>query len=456
MPRRHDIHSSTDCTLTEREQRLLLENVANSKVFLQSPTLRSFLVYVGEHALAGRRDEIKEQQIGWHVLGRKEDYDTANDNIVRIRARQVRQKLDEYFSTEGGDSPWIISIPKGGYAPVFQARPEIAGGSNTETVAVHINGGEVKHAQADDLALQGGTVPQAGLARPHVFARALPWLVAGASILALCAVLLLDNKPHSLVEGPRATSRSLWGQFFPVRGKETTVVVADSAFALWQDFMHRDQSLGEYVSRGYLREPADNADARGIGLRPYTSLADVILTLQISKIATQFGGWVNVKHTRSVDIHDFSNGDVVLLGSRRSDPWVELFEPRMNFTLDQNPKLVGPSFRNRSRKPGESETYSAGNWAGVKGSEVSYAVAALLPNLEGTGLVLILEGLDMEGTEAAGEFVCNPEKFEGLLRAAGVPDGASVKPFEALIKLRAIPGGYEGLELAAFRYGAPK
>lgn len=450
MPRRHETHSIPGCTLTEQEQRLLLERVANSSVFQQSVTLRAFLLYVGEHALAGRLDEIKEQQIGWHVLGRKEDYDTANDNIVRIRARQVRQKLEEYFSGEGGESPWIISIPKGGYEPVFQARPESPAASDT----VHFNGRDSSRARANEVSLRpAASTYRPGASRRYGLSAILPWLITAIATLALLAVLFVSRTTYMRSGLPSAASRSLWGQFFPRPGKEVTVLVADSAFALWQDFMHRNENLGEYVSRSYLREPEDNADARAIAVRPYTSLADVILTLQISKIANLFGGVVNVKHTRNVDIHDFNTGDAVLLGSRRSDPWVELFEPQMNFVLDQDSKLTGPCFRNKVPKPGEAKSYGAGNWTGVKGSEESYAVAALRPNLEGTGHVLILEGLDMEGTEAAGEFVCNPEKFAALLRAAGAARDSVLKPFEALIKLRAIPGGYEALELVAFRYG---
>lgn len=453
MPRRHETHFSPNCTLTEQEQRVLLERVANSSVFQQQATLRAFLLYVGEHALAGRLDEIKEQQIGCHVLGRKEDYDTANDNIVRIRARQVRQKLEEHFATEGSDSPWVISIPKGGYAPVIHSRHPTAPG--TEGFSAHMDGENVRPGNLNAVALHREKSVGPEVSRRPSLGKILPWLVSAVATLALLIVLYVRPPTYTRSELPSATSRSLWGQFFPNPGKEVTVVVADSAFALWQNFMHRDENLGDYVGRAYLREPEDNADARGIAVRPYTSLADVILTLQISKIAALFGGGVNVKHTRNVDIHDFSNGDAVLLGSRRSDPWVELFEPHMNFVLDQDAKLKGPSFQNRSPKPGESKAYSAGNWTGVKGSEESYAVAALRPNLEGTGHVLILEGLDMEGTEAAGEFVCNPEKFGALLRATGATREAVLKPFEALIKIRAIPGGYEALELVAFRYGPP-
>jgi hypothetical protein len=450
VPRRHEIHPGQESVLTKQEQRLLLERVVNSNTFQQSPTLRAFILYVGEHALAGRLDEIKEQQIGWHVLGRKEDYDTANDNIVRIRARQVRQKLEEYFATEGSDSPWMISIPKGAYEPVFQARPLTPPDPGKLSVP---NEGGLRLERLNQVPLHAEKSVGPEISRRASLARILPWLITAVATMALFTVLFVSRAAHKGSALPSAASRSLWGQFFPNPGKEVTVVVADSAFALWQDFMHRNENLGEYVGRSYLREPADNADARGIAVRPYTSLADVILTLQISRIATLFGGEVNVKHTRNVEIHDFSNGDVVLLGSRRSDPWVELFEPYMNFVLDQDGKLKGPCFRNRSPKPGEPNAYLAGGWTGVKGSEESYAVAALRPNLEGTGHVLILEGLDMEGTEAAGEFVCNPAKFGAFLRATGAMRDAILQPFEALIKLRAIPGGYEALELVAFRYG---
>jgi hypothetical protein len=85
----------------------------------------------------------------------------------------------------------------------------------------------------------------------------------------------------------------------------------------------------------------------------------------------------------------------------------------------------------------------------------SYAVAALLPSPSGTGVVAIVEGLSMEGTEAAGELVTNLEKFGTLLRRIGVKNDQPVKPFEMLLKLTAVPGGYGDAELIAYRYPVP-
>ena len=82
---------------------------------------------------------------------------------------------------------------------------------------------------------------------------------------------------------------------------------------------------------------------------------------------------------------------------------------------------------------------------------VSYAVAALVPNLSGTGSVLILEGLNMEGTAAIGEMVTNPEKLNGLLRKLGHKAGTAVGPFEVLMKLTSIPGGFAYPEIVMTR-----
>ena len=68
-----------------------------------------------------RVDQVTEQVIGTEVFKRKPGYSTGDDNIVRTYARQMRKRLDEYFSTVGAAETLIISIPKGGYAVEFHA-----------------------------------------------------------------------------------------------------------------------------------------------------------------------------------------------------------------------------------------------------------------------------------------------------------------------------------------------
>jgi hypothetical protein len=251
--------------------------------------------------------------------------------------------------------------------------------------------------------------------------------------------------------------RGLWTPFFASTGREITVVTADSGVALWQDIAGKALTLGDYISRRYIQEPIGTSAMREIAARRYTSPADVGISLRIAEIAMSLGGHVKVQFARAIDIHDIRSGSLVLLGSRRSNPWVELFESKMNFVLDVSAGSNGPRFRNRSPQPGEPASYDiAGTYLVVQGAENkatdSYAVAALLPNSTEGSRVLVLEGLNMEGTEAAAEFVTNREKFGVFLQKIGVRDGSRLKSFEVLLKLVAVGGGYANPELVAYRY----
>ena len=84
--------------------------------------MSGFLRYVVERTLAGEGDQIKEYVIGVAVFGRGEDYDPRLDSIVRVEARRLRTKLDEYYAADGRDDTIVIAIPRGSYSPTFEHR----------------------------------------------------------------------------------------------------------------------------------------------------------------------------------------------------------------------------------------------------------------------------------------------------------------------------------------------
>jgi hypothetical protein len=216
--------------------------------------------------------------------------------------------------------------------------------------------------------------------------------------------------------------------------------------------------LGEYLSRRYLEADGKNPELREIAIRRHTSAADMSVTLRLADTSRSFGGRLKVQFARNVDIHDLRTGNVVLLGSRRSNPWVQLFETQLNFSLDEQDHSQGPSFRNKAPRAGEPNVFSIPSRFELHGAEdrsmESYALAAMLQSPSGTGMVMLIEGLSMEGTEAAGELVTNFEKLGGVLRRIGVNNDQPMKPCEMLLKLTAVPGGFGDAELIAYRYGA--
>src|SRR5271154_2009540 len=87
------------------------KRVAASKGFAKSKFLISFILYICEKYLLDQTSEITEQLIGEHVFRRPQGYNPGEDNIVRNYARLLRQRLDEYFNSEGIDETIRIAVP---------------------------------------------------------------------------------------------------------------------------------------------------------------------------------------------------------------------------------------------------------------------------------------------------------------------------------------------------------
>jgi len=78
-------------------------------------------------------------------------------------------------------------------------------------------------------------------------------------------------------------------------------------------------------------------------------------------------------------------------------------------------------------------------------------VVALLKRCDDHGLTVIVEGLNMQATQAAGDLVTDPQRLEMLLRSIGHKPGTTVAPFEALFQITSLPGGYDSPKIVAFR-----
>ena len=102
--------------------RLQLDRVVASGVFANADRMSAFLRFVVERGLAGEGDQLKEYVVGVAVFARSDDYDPRLDSIVRVEARRLRTKLDEYYGGDGRNDPIIIRMPRGSYVPTFELR----------------------------------------------------------------------------------------------------------------------------------------------------------------------------------------------------------------------------------------------------------------------------------------------------------------------------------------------
>ena len=99
------------------EVRAAVARITASAVFVNSDRLCRFLRFTVNSWLAGEGDQIKEYSIGREVFDRDGNYDPRTDPIVRVEARRLRKKLDEYYAGVGRDEPLKLYYPKGCYVP---------------------------------------------------------------------------------------------------------------------------------------------------------------------------------------------------------------------------------------------------------------------------------------------------------------------------------------------------
>jgi predicted ATPase len=97
-----------------------LQKVLQSATFSNAPSLSRFLRHLVQEAIDGKASQLKEYSIGVEVFDRGESFDPRIDTIVRVQARRLRAKLEEYYASEGHADPIVIEVPKGQYVAEFR------------------------------------------------------------------------------------------------------------------------------------------------------------------------------------------------------------------------------------------------------------------------------------------------------------------------------------------------
>jgi hypothetical protein len=121
--------------------------------------------------------------------------------------------------------------------------------------------------------------------------------------------------------------------------------------------------------------------------------------------------------------------NMIFLGHRKANPWVELFDSQLNFTYEWHAEARKGLMRNRKPKPDESETYE---WNVP--SNTTYATLAYMPTNRGSAV--LIGGTDMTAVDAGSHFLCDEDAIQKLHSALGIDLTQKVPYFEALIVAR--------------------
>jgi hypothetical protein len=414
----------------------LIERILATGPFQKSARLRELLRYMSERAIHGHARELTEHNIGTAAFGKAWDYSPVEDSSVRVHARQLRLKLHEYFDGEGREETMIVEIPKGAYTPVFR---------------------ETKHAEVEPVPVALRQMPVDPVPRSIFSYAIMPWILSGI-LAAGCVFLslrLLDEQPSSAAT-PWPLSAVYDGS------NKTHIVIADTNYGMLRIIGERQGSLEEYLNQDFGQgfKPAHMNERETrifnyISSSNLTSYADAMVATTLSNLVFGNRGLISVRSARDLRLRDLQEGNYVFVGSPGSNPWVSLFQNRLNFQEAEG--VVGESmkyFVNKQPLPGEQKTYQGLEFTGSTGED--YATISLLPAGSGRGTLLILQGLQQEGTEAAGLFLANENSRELLKQALNIHGNVS-KPiyFEALIRTRAVAGAPNATTIVSTRLIQP-
>jgi hypothetical protein len=135
--------------------------------------------------------------------------------------------------------------------------------------------------------------------------------------------------------------------------------------------------------------------------------------------------------------------NVILLGGKKANPWVYLFDGQLNFDLQA--RNTGVVVVNQHPLANEQAVY--GESVTDKGP-AGYVVIAFLPNPSGTRSTIIVAGTDSDATNAGAEFLASEDQ---LVRLKSALHTNHLPYFEALLKTSQLTGTSFNSEIVAYR-----
>ncbi len=415
------------------DSRELVERIASGSAFGKSNRLRELFLFLCNRKATDPKGSVKEQEIGIEIFNRRQDYDTADDPIVRVHMSQLRKRLEQYFASEGQDEPIVIEIPKGAYAPIFRVRES---DSPPDRLLVCL---------------------QRWLPPPGKRRMAALWVLALAGVLLVAGItlglwnLVRPVRPAQHLDLGENVDR-LWYQIFD-NGHPTCIVLSDAMLGLFEDAIKYQLSVNEYrdkifsrLSDERLKDPAEVARWKELVGEYFTHITDARSAAIFSVLNAGRSLQTEIVFAGDFAVSYLWSHNLILVGTRRTNPWVDIFEDQLNFQsgFREEPPMSS-FFRNRSPLPGESAVYE------VQWLKQGFCRVAFLPSPSRRSNVLLVSGTDMASTEGGGQFITSERWIQSLRSALGLGRKAPFPFFEALLKIDYMTRNTPKFELVAHR-----
>jgi hypothetical protein len=395
------VHTSAVPHISLFEKREELDRILESKHFANSPKKTRFLEFVSEQAFLGNGDKLNEYLIGVEVYERGVDFDPQRDPIVRVQAHEIRRLLKKYYDEGGKGSPIRIDLPSGHYVPVFSRN------------------------------LQPEPVPDepqapAVIPKKRQYDRVHPavTVILGALCVALAALLIASNWTNRRSAQSRvqpALPEGLdwfWHPFLPP-AEAPLITIPNHPLLRAAHDGDSPQTLasGHEIPKASLPEFRDTIHFRELkrflfvpSLTDFTSVGEALGLVKLCEMFSTVGQKCLVQQSRLVNLEEIKGDNAILLGGNQA--WsgrvflnIEGFHFQSGLILNRNPQ------------PGEQAVYKPEFDSVTNQLTRDYAVVLMLPNETREKRVLLIYGIYTQGSQAAIEYLTNPERMAELRKA---------------------------------------
>jgi hypothetical protein len=424
-----------------REDKLgQLERIIQSRTLQGSESLKSFLKYVALKSINESTDHLKEYTIATEVFGRSNSFSPRSDSVVRVQAKRLRDKLQEYYTTEGKSDRILIELPKGHYNPVF---------SLIEETKDHRSA--LEPPQKTDGSPQRATAHLAA-SLPSGPARQRGWIIVLGGTVAFMAIAVIllavsnralrsqvrESAPQNNIEGYGA----VWEPFLRA-SDPTLLILSNPAVYRFTNPMDADALLKDAItlSRNQIKQVNEAVGQKFmikhsqgqliLSTDEYTGMGEAIGLARLTDLFRSAGLGALLKQSRTVSPEDLKNHNVILLGSVWVNEWSGKLPINEHFSYTSTATI-----ENRNLQPGEERQYGPKFDSAGKLIE-DYGLITVKPNMSFRNTVMILAGIHSEGTQAAAEYVTNDDYLKILNERLRQLEGQAGPPkyYQALLKV---------------------
>jgi hypothetical protein len=353
-----------------------VERLLVSTAFRTSKRCISFLRFAAEHALKGQTDILKERQLGVELFGRPPGYDTNEDTIVRNTAGEVRKRLAQYYQEPGRESELRVELPVGTYVPHFT----------------------VPAAKPEEVPVQ-------------VFWKRRPWVIGEAIAgLAIAAAIV------TYLVWPQSPVDAFWAPVTRTPGPVLICLGTPLAFNFSSPVQFK---VEEQISAPNWRELHANDTLPMRDLLPmpsrYITLLDAIVLSRITSVLSEKSKPFHIRGVKATSFTDIRENATVLIGAFSND-WTLKLDSEMRYYFWSDPVTHIGGIRDRQNPSNQSWTLPPA-WPEWNLNE-DYAIVSRVFARDAGRVVVTAAGISQYGTNAAGEFVTNPDYLREALKLA--------------------------------------